>query len=162
MVLGNNKVDTLTERLVRIAKAHKETCEPGPYLDWVNRILQEVYGSTWKPPGIADTLDMGQRVKAGMLRDVSEAARLVGFEVLYITSDVWGTINNIPPQSTKTVRERLLETVVYARRAALFGEENFKVPMLYGRRHFAQFKLVENTIELRGAFSLIGGKPLPD
>jgi len=107
-------------------------------------------------------MNTGQRVKAGLLRDVSEVARLVGFDELYITADVWGTINNVAPQSTKTVRERLLETIICARRACLFGEENFEVPMLYGRRHFAQFRLVENTIELRGAFSLIGGKPLPD
>lgn len=155
-------MDSLMEKLIRIAKAHKETCEPGPYLDWLNRVLQEMYGSTWKPPGITDTMSTGQRVRAGMLRDVSEVARLVGFSELFIASDVWGTINNIPPQATKTVRERLLETIIYARRACLFGEENFEVPMLYGRRHFAQFKLVENTIKLRGAFSLGGGKPIPD
>ena len=136
--------------------------EPGPYLDGINRVLQEVYGSTWKPPGVTDTMSTGQRVKAGMLRDVSKAARLVGFDELYITSDVWGTINNIAPQSTKTVQERLLETVICARRACLFGEENFRVPMLFGKRHFAQFKLVGSTIELRGGFHLDGGKPLPD
>lgn len=155
-------MNTLTEKLIRIAKAHKETCEPGPYLDWVNRVLQEVYGSTWKPPGITDTMSTGQRVRAGLLRDISEVARLVGFDELFIASDVWGTINNIPPQATKTVRERLLETTICARRACLFGEENFEVPMLYGRRHFAQFRLVGNTIELRGAFSLGGGKPIKD
>lgn len=150
------------EKLVRIAKAHKKTCEPGPYLDWLDRVLREVYGSTWKPPGITDTMNMGQRVKAGLLRDVSEAARLVGFDELYITPDVWGTINNIPPQATKTVRERLLEALICARRAILLGEENFKVPMLHGKRHFAQFRLVKNTIELRGSFQLDGGKPIPD
>ena len=155
-------MDSLMEKLVRIAKAHKETCGPGPYLDWVNRVLQEVYGSTWKPPGIADTMSTGQRVKAGLLRNVSEAARPVGFDELYITPDVWGVLNNIPPQATRTVRERLLETIVEARRATLFGHENFKVPILHGKRHFAQFRLVKNTIELRGSFQLNGGKPLPD
>lgn len=155
-------MDSITERLVRIAKAHRDTIEPGPYLDWLNRVLQEVYGSTWKPPGIADTMSTGQRVKAGLLRDVSEAARLVGFDELYITPDVWGTINNIAPQSSRTVRERLLETIICASRAHLFGEENFEVPMLHGKRHFAQFRLVKNTIELRGSFQLNGGKPLPD
>ncbi len=152
----------LMEKLVRIAKAHRDMVEPGPYLDWLNRVLQEVYGSTWKPPGIADTMSTGQRVKAGMLRDVSEAARLVGFSELYITSDVWGTLNNIPPQATKTARERLLETIVSARRAVLFGEENFEVPMLFGKRHYAQFRLVDDTIELRGSFRLDGGKPIKD
>ena len=154
-------MDSVTEKLVRIAKAHRDMLESGPYLDWVDRTLKEAYGPSWKPP-IADTMSTGQRVKAGILRDVSEAGRLVGFDELYITADVWGVLNNIPPQSTRTVRERLLEVAIGARQASIFGRENFKVPILHGRRHSAQFKLIGSTVELRGPFSMDGGKPLPD
>lgn len=160
------QMDSLTEKLIRVAREHKRLLVEdldyvGPYLDWLDGVLREAHSTTWKPP-ISDTFTLGQQVTAGLLRDVSETGRLVGFQELYITADVWATVNNLAPQSKKTVRERLLEVIIGARRAFLFGEEKFKVRMLHGKRHFAQFRLEGNVVHLRGRFSLRGGTPLPD
>ena len=158
-------MDDLTKRLVRIAKAHRDIQEAGPYLDWINKVLDEVLNVEWEPPSISPPV--GQKVLLGELHDVSEMSQLVGFEKpVYVTADMWATIGNIPPSVGQTVQDRVVEVVIHARRASILGIEKFVIPIRHGKRKSAQARLEQSdecwTIILRGQFRYDGGKPLPD